>query len=411
MILIVVFYFGVQMLNIRYNSKNRFRFVFFLFIALLLQFSISEVCLADEEESVVDIHSVVEVQKYNRSIHIMAMLLAGFGFLMVFVRGYGRSALTATFLMVSISIPMYILITDLGIFSHVQADIDRLILAEFASAGLLIAAGAALGRIKLYQYLLFGLCFIPFYMLNEWILLDGGLGLLASGSVVDTGGSLVIHAFGALFGLGVVISLTKAKDREVPIGVDAASERFSLLGSMVLWIFWPSFCAAIVPTSQIPQTVLNVVLALCGSTLATYVVSVKLRGKVSAADIANASLAGGVAIGSTCVVASTSIAFIIGILAGVLSTVGFAVIQDKLQNKLNMLDTCGVTNLHGFPGIMGGLAAIFVVNGISVSSQIIGIIITIIIGIFAGIITGTIVKIVGKRDKFYEDSEEFTDVE
>ena len=32
-----------------------------------------------------DISSILEVQQYNRAIHIMAMLLVGFGFLMVFV--------------------------------------------------------------------------------------------------------------------------------------------------------------------------------------------------------------------------------------------------------------------------------------------------------------------------------------
>jgi ammonium transporter Rh len=47
---------------------------------------------------------------------MMAMLIAGFGFLMVFVKKYGRSALTATYLMVSIAIPLYILKDSLGIF-------------------------------------------------------------------------------------------------------------------------------------------------------------------------------------------------------------------------------------------------------------------------------------------------------
>lgn len=46
------------------------------------------------------IASILEVQQYNRAIHIMAMLLIGFGFLMVFVKKYGRSAITATFLLV-----------------------------------------------------------------------------------------------------------------------------------------------------------------------------------------------------------------------------------------------------------------------------------------------------------------------
>ena len=47
---------------------------------------------------------------YNRSIHILAMLLLGFGFLMVVVRGHGYSSITATLLAVSIAIPVYMLI-------------------------------------------------------------------------------------------------------------------------------------------------------------------------------------------------------------------------------------------------------------------------------------------------------------
>lgn len=53
---------------------------------------------------------VVDVQRYNRSIHIMVMLLGGFGFLMVFVKKYGLSAVTATYLLVSTAIPLYMLI-------------------------------------------------------------------------------------------------------------------------------------------------------------------------------------------------------------------------------------------------------------------------------------------------------------
>ena len=58
--------------------------------------------------------AITDDQHYNRAIHIMAMLLVGFGFLMVFVRKYGRSALTATFLLVSISLPLYMFISSKG---------------------------------------------------------------------------------------------------------------------------------------------------------------------------------------------------------------------------------------------------------------------------------------------------------
>ncbi|MGD0785665.1 MAG: ammonium transporter [Sedimentisphaerales bacterium] len=356
--------------------------------------------------------SMLDVQKYNRSIHIMAMLLVGFGFLMVFVKKYGRSAVTATYLLVSVAIPVYFMLSSLGIFGAAKTvDIEKLILAEFAAASLLICAGAVLGRLKMGQYIVLGVFFTLCYMLNEWIVLGGGFGLLAGG-FVDTGGSIVIHAFGAIFGLGIIIAMTTKKELDEPIESDAVSDRFSMIGSMVLWLFWPSFCAALVEPAQIPHTAVNVVLALCGATIATYFASIIFRGgKISIADMANATLAGGVAIGSTCDHAGHPTAFVIGILSGVLSVFGFAVIQGRLQKKLKCVDTCGVLNLHGWPGLMGGIAAIFVVDGINKFSQLKGIGISMLIAIVTGYITGKILSSFGRRTRCYIDSEEFADAE
>jgi ammonium transporter Rh len=365
--------------------------------------------LATEGDSHFDvtIQEVVDIQKYNRSIHVMAMLLVGFGFLMVFVRKYGLSAITATFLLVSTAIPLYILINSLGLLGDVQeVEVDRLILAEFAAASLLICAGAVLGRLKMWQYIVLGILFIPCYMANEWIVVEDGVGLI-SGCIADTGGSVVIHAFGAFFGLGVLLTMTTKKEFDTPIESDATSDRFSMLGSMVLWLFWPSFCAALVSPELVPATIVNVVLALAGSTLATYFASVAFRkGKISSADIANAALAGGVAIGSTCDIAGHATAFVIGVLAGVLSTFGFAVIQSKFEGAIKATDTCGVMYLHGLPGLLGGIAAVFVQNGIA-ACQFKGIAITVIIAVATGFVTGKILSILGRRQVAYDDAEEF----
>jgi len=164
--------------------------------------------------------------------------------------------------------------------------------------------------------------------------------------MADTGGSIVIHAFGAIFGVSAAVSLTTRKQREIPVEATAASDKFSLLGSMVLWVFWPSFCGALVPVEALPTTVVNVFIALCGSTIATYIASVTIRGKVNAADIANAALAGGVAIGSTCDFATHTEAMIIGVIAGTISTIGFAILQKKEEKLFRIIDTCGVSNLH-----------------------------------------------------------------
>ncbi len=351
--------------------------------------------------------AVEQVQQYNRAIHVMAMLLVGFGFLMVFVRKYGRSALTATYLLVATAIPLYFLLNSSGVLGHAAAsDIKRMVLAEFAAASLLICAGALLGRIRMWQYIVLGVMFVPCYKLNEWIVIDGGLGLLKAGSVMDTGGSIIIHAFGALFGLGAMIMLTTRKQFDTKIEADATSDRYSLLGSMVLWVFWPSFCGALVPAAQIPHTGINVILALCGSTLATYIATVTLRRRISPADIANAALAGGVAIGSTCDIEGFfTQAFLIGIGAGVVSTFGFAVIQDKLQGLLKKTDTCGVLYLHGIPGLFGGLVAIACTP--SPMSQLLGIAISVAIALVAGLIIGKILAVLGTRADAYNDEAEF----
>jgi ammonium transporter Rh len=381
---------------------RKYRGLLILALVTVLLLTLASACFAAD-------NPLVDVQKYDRSIHIMVMLLVGFGFLMVFLKRYGRSALTATFLLVSVAIPLYMVINSGGMMGSITtAEIDKFILAEFGAASLLICAGACLGRLKMWQYIVLAALFIPFYMFNEWIVLEKGFGWI--GSFVDTGGSIVIHAFGAMFGMGVVVAITHKTEKAIPIESDYTSDKFSMLGSMVLWVFWPSFCSALVAPEQVPFTAVNVVIALCGSTLATYIMTVALRRKISISDIANASLAGGVAIGATCASANHATAFLIGILAGMLSTFGFAWIQPRIEKAFRMIDTCGVTNLHGWPGLLGGLVTLFVIKGINVGSQLAGIGITIVVALVAGYIVGRIILALGSLRKHYDDSVEIIDV-
>ncbi|MER2511629.1 MAG: ammonium transporter [Nitrosomonas ureae] len=348
------------------------------------------------------------VAQYNYSIHILAMLLIGFGFLMVFVRRYGFGAVTGTYLVVAVGLPLYILLRANGIFGHQLSphSLDSLLFAELSVATTLIAMGAVLGRLRVFQYALLALLVVPLYLLNEWIVLDDAIGYTTG--FKDTAGSMVIHAFGAYFGLSASIVLTTEYQRSKLIESDHTSDRFAMLGSMVLWLFWPSFATALVPLENMPQTVVNTLLALCGATIATYFLSSKLHhGKTSMVDMANAALAGGVAIGSVCDVVSPTGAFGIGLLAGILSVLGFVFLQPLLESKFKIVDTCGVHNLHGMPGLLGGLSAFLVVPGIAIG-QFNGIMITLIIAIVGGLIAGAIIKATGTTREPYEDSVEFT---
>jgi ammonium transporter Rh len=349
-----------------------------------------------------------QVEQYNFSIHILAMLLVGFGFLMVFVRNYGYSATTGTYLVVALGIPLYLALRATGVISAealAPGTIRVLLLAEFACAAGLIAMGAVLSRLRLFQYAILTAILVPAYMLNEWLVLEGGLG--ETKGFVDAAGSVSIHAFGAYFGLGMAAILTRPRQLDQPLESDATSDRFSMLGSMVLWLFWPSFCSAMVPPEQMPQTVINTILALCGATLATYGFSALLRrGKPSFGDMANASLAGGVCIGATCNLVSAPGAFLIGLVAGTLCVVGYVLVQPRLLAYLGVADTCGVHNLHGMPGVLGGLVAILVVPACA-KAQLIGIVVTVALALLTGALCGWVVRLTGEKKRVYMDGDEF----
>ena len=139
------------------------------------------------------------VAKYNFIIHILALLFIGFGFLMVFVRRYGFGVVTGTYLVVATGFLLCILLRSNGIFGYQLQPytLDALLFAELSVATALIAMGAVLDRLRIFQYVLLTLLVVSLYLLNEWLVLDDAIGYTTG--FKDTAGSIVIHAFGAYF--------------------------------------------------------------------------------------------------------------------------------------------------------------------------------------------------------------------
>ena len=88
------------------------------------------------EEPAGPINEARLVAQYNYSIHILAMLVVGFGFLMVFVRRYGFGATTGTYLVVATGLPLYMLLRANGVVGHeIQThSVETLMLPHFSAA-------------------------------------------------------------------------------------------------------------------------------------------------------------------------------------------------------------------------------------------------------------------------------------
>jgi len=131
-----------------------------------------------------------------------------------------------------------------------------------------------------------------------------------------------------------------------------------MIGTIFLWMFWPSFNGVLAGESlhQQERVVINTVMALTCSCLVTFFWSHYCYGKFDMVLVQNATLAGGVAIGSSSdLVVGPWAALLIGLLGGTISSLGYVYLTPRL-NKLGLYDVCGVHNLHGMPGILGGAA-------------------------------------------------------
>ena len=292
-----------------------------------------------------------------QDVHVMIFI--GFGFLMTFLKKYQFSSIGYNFFIACLCIQYSILFN--GFFHQmfknswhtIYLDIETLICGDFAAGAVLITFGALLGKTSLIELVFIGLFELIFYALNEAI----GVEVYKA---VDMGGSMFVHTFGAYFGLSVSYMLTNKKlyDKNKENNSSTYnSDLFAMIGTIFLWMFWPSFNGALAAGDSQHRVIINTVLSLTNSCLTSFILSKLLRKekKFNMIDIQNATLAGGVAVGSSAdLVIAPYGALIIGFIAGCVSIFGYIYIQPKLE-EYGIFDTCGVHNLHGLPGIMGGL--------------------------------------------------------
>eukprot|EP00339_Tiarina_fusa_P009616 CAMPEP_0117025008 /NCGR_PEP_ID=MMETSP0472-20121206/18519_1 /TAXON_ID=693140 ORGANISM="Tiarina fusus, Strain LIS" /NCGR_SAMPLE_ID=MMETSP0472 /ASSEMBLY_ACC=CAM_ASM_000603 /LENGTH=447 /DNA_ID=CAMNT_0004731609 /DNA_START=32 /DNA_END=1372 /DNA_ORIENTATION=+ len=296
---------------------------------------------------------------------VAIMIFFGFGYLMTFPRRYGYTSIGMTFL-ISAFVVQWSIILDvffhalddhLELFSErVPIGIYHLLNGCFCAGAVMISFGAILGKVTPLQLVVMAIIEPFFFWLNFFIC---DLKLHA----VDIGGGYYIHIFGAYFGLAICFFLTDNKASAHPDSISCyTSDLFAFAGTLFLWLLWPSFNAAIATTGiERVRAVVNTMISLTGATVVAFVASRLVSGtKFDPVHIQNATLAGGVVMG---IAAHLEIhlgtALAMGMLAGILSTLGYAVLTPILSKFFHIHDTCGVNNLHGMPGVLGAILSIF----------------------------------------------------
>jgi len=238
---------------------------------------------------------------------------------------------------------------------YINIDLMSMLNADFSIAAVLISFGAVLGHTNPLQLLIMTIIEIVLFNINEVIGRDYVMAR-------DAGDTIFVHMFGAYFGIfcSWMLYRWEASDHS-KAGSDNSSDLTSMLGTIFMWMFWPSFNAGALTGTMQMRGFVNTYLSLCACCVATFTTSaiVNQKKKFSMEHVQNATLAGGIAVGACCDMIITPFgSVLIGGIAGVLSTLSFKYLAPFLAEKCNLLDTCGVHNIHGVSSVFGGLLSV-----------------------------------------------------
>ncbi|XP_068935151.1 RH-like protein isoform X1 [Petaurus breviceps papuanus] len=293
-----------------------------------------------------------------QDINVMAVL--GLGFLNASLRRYTWSGVAFNLFTLALGVQWAIILDgfQFSFFSRkIPINIQRIILGTMSAMSVLISSGAILGKVNLVQMIVMTLLEVTVFrgaMMLTLNFLDGK----------EYESMMQIHVFGAYFGVAVAwclsgpeLNAAKEKERRA-----TTSSLFTTLGTLFLWIFWPTFNSALLDQPSEKETaVYNTYYALAASSVAAMSLSAATHsdGKISMTHVHRATLAGGVAVGvATNLIYSPWIAMVLGLLAGMISIIGAKCLPECLNRTIGLHDTCEVHSTFGLPALLGGLTYI-----------------------------------------------------
>nr|XP_012295432.1 blood group Rh(CE) polypeptide isoform X4 [Aotus nancymaae] len=291
---------------------------------------------------------------------LTVMAALGLGFLTSSLRRHSWSSVAFNLFMLALGVQWAILLD--GFLSQfppgkLVIKLSSIRLATMSAMSVLISAGAVLGKVNLVQFVVMVLveltAFVTMRMVSRKVF-----------STEDHTNMMCIHVFAAYFGLTVAWCLPKP----LPEGTEekertATSPSLSaMLGTLFLWMFWPSFNSALLRNPiERRNAVFNTYYALAVSAVTSISVSslAHPRGKINMTYMHNAVLAGGVAVGASChLISSPWLAMVLGLVAGLISVGGAKCLPVCFNRVLGIHDSCGVHYTFGLPGLLGEITYI-----------------------------------------------------
>ncbi|MGH0157003.1 UNVERIFIED_CONTAM: hypothetical protein FKN15_040191 [Acipenser sinensis] len=297
---------------------------------------------------------------YPFFVDVQVMIFIGFGCLLAFMKRYGFGGMVFNFLTATFAIQWAVIVQGFFQFYHdgkIHVGVFNLLNAEFACAVVLISFGAILGRTSPIQLLVMALLEVPIFAVTEWA-------ILKYLKINDAGGSIVIHIFACYFGLGVSTVLYRPclNEGHSKEGTTYQSDILSVMGTLFLWVFWPSFNSSLtLPGDDQHRAIIHTFIGLSSSTLTAFALSALLnrKGKLTMADIQNVTLAGGVTVGASVDMMISPVgAFALGMIGCTACMMGYKYLTPFMAKKLRIQDQCGIHNLHGLTGLISTMAGI-----------------------------------------------------
>ncbi|TNN60124.1 Ammonium transporter Rh type B [Liparis tanakae] len=152
------------------------------------------------------------ISSYPEFQDVNVMVILGFGFLGTFLVRYGYSATGFNLLVAVMATQWAVILNGMELWYYrgkIRVDLRSLVVAEMCAASALISIGALLGKTNPVHLVLIALVEVSGFILNRWLLQT------------------------------LLMPFEKEKfDRQAGL--------FSMLGSVFLWMFWPSFNSVLV---------------------------------------------------------------------------------------------------------------------------------------------------------------------